>query len=114
MPDREDAIRLRHMLDAVHKAIAFVQGRKRADLENDEKLMLALVRLLEIIGEAARGVSSDVRERYPQIAWKDIIGTRDRLIHGYFDVDLDIVWQIVRVDLPKLEDELVKIVSPER
>jgi uncharacterized protein with HEPN domain len=63
---------------------------------------LALVRLLEIIGEAARRVSVGLRESHPEIPWAEIAGTRDRLIHGYFDVDLDIVWGIVTQDLPAL------------
>ena len=65
-------------------------------------LSLALVRLLEIIGEAAKGVSEELRQQYPEIPWKQIAGTRDRLIHGYFDVDLDIIWSIVADDLPIL------------
>ncbi len=63
---------------------------------------LALVRLLEIIGEAAKGISEGLRQQYPEIPWKQIAGTRDRLIHGYFDVDLDIIWSIVAHDLPIL------------
>ena len=102
------------MLDAVQKAVEFVQGRSRTDLDKDEQLTLALTRLLEIIGEAAKGVSPALRERYPKIQWKEIAGTRDRLIHGYFDVDLNIVWQIVTTDLPPLLAELEKILSSEK
>jgi uncharacterized protein with HEPN domain len=105
----EDIVRLRHMLDAARKATNFAQSRKRADLDTDELFALALVRLLEIIGEAAKAVSADCRQSYPQIEWKPIAGTRDRLIHGYFNVDLDIVWKIVTVDLPLLIVELEKI-----
>lgn len=101
------------MLDAAKKAAEFTKGRDRNDLENDEKLTLALVRLLEVLGEAAKGISQDARQRYPKIPWKEISGTRDRLIHGYFDVDLNIVWQIVTTDLPALIDELKKIIPSE-
>lgn len=111
MSKDNDLLRIRHMLDAARKAVEFVQGRTREDLETDEKLTLALLRLLEVVGEAAKGVSPAFRERYRGIAWKEISGTRDRLIHGYFDVDLNIVWQIASRDLPILIPELEKILS---
>ena len=83
MTPADDAVRLRHMLDAARKAVAFTRGRSRADLDADELLALALVRLLEVLGEAAKGVSSEFRGRHPQVPWKDVAGTRDRLIHGF-------------------------------
>ncbi len=107
----EDAVRLRHMLDAARRAIEFMQGRAKSDLESDEQLSLAVVRLLEILGEAAKNVSEDLRKDYPDIPWRQIAGTRDRLIHGYFDVDLDIVWQIISTDLPVLAAQLEKALS---
>ena len=97
-----DEVRLRHMLDAARKATIFVQSRSRADLDSDELLALALVRLLEIVGEGARYVSQPTKDRVPQIPWRQIAGTRDRLIHGYFAVDLDILWTIITHDLPPL------------
>ncbi len=107
----EDTVRLRHMLDAAKRAIDFMQGRAKSDLESDEQLSLAVVRLLEILGEAAKNVSEDLRKDYPDIPWRQIAGTRDRLIHGYFDVDLDIVWQIISTDLPVLVAQLEKALS---
>jgi uncharacterized protein with HEPN domain len=107
----EDMVRLKHMLDAAKKAIEFTKSSKRSDLESDEQLSLAVVRLLEVLGEAAKNVSEEVRQGYPEIPWRQIGGTRDRLIHGYFDVDLDIVWQIVSVDLPELVGHLEKALS---
>jgi uncharacterized protein with HEPN domain len=101
-----DAVRLRHMLEATEKALGLTAGRKRADLESDEMLLLALTRLIEIIGEAASGVSSECREANPSIPWQQVIGARNHLIHGYFDVDCDIVWQIAELDLPKLASDL--------
>ena len=88
------------MLDAAHKAREFVQGRHRSDLETDEMLALALVRLLEIFGEAAARVSAEVQIQLPAIPWRQITGTRNHLVHGYFNVDLDIVWSIIQHDLP--------------
>jgi len=110
MPKDKDVVRLRHMLDAARKAIEFTQGRSRSDLDADEMLNLALIRLLEVIGEAAKSVSLDCCQSYPEIPWKQIAGTRDRLIHGYFDVDMDIVWEIVTADLPSLVVELEQII----
>ena len=97
-----DPARLRHMLDAASRAVELIEGKQRKDLDQDDVLVLALTRLLEITGEAAKYVSPAVQERHGAIPWREISGTRDRLIHGYFDVDLDIVWEIVSVDLPQL------------
>lgn len=80
---RDDLVRLRHMLDAARKARRFVQDRKRADLEMDEMLALAIVRLLEIVGEAAAHVSEPVQADLPDIPWRQLTGARNRLIHGY-------------------------------
>ncbi|OGV65207.1 MAG: hypothetical protein A2498_12430 [Lentisphaerae bacterium RIFOXYC12_FULL_60_16] len=102
----EDAVRLRHMLEATEKAMTFSKNRTRADLDTDEQLTLALTRLLEIIGEAAAAVSESVRNQDTGISWRAIIGTRNRLIHGYFDVDKDIIWKIISQDLPHLLAEL--------
>lgn len=106
-----DEVRLRHILDSAREALAFVKGRSRPDLDRDHMLSLALVRLLEIIGEAARGVSAAFRERYPEVAWNKMVGMRDRLIHGYFDVNLEVVWQTVAQDLPALIAQMEKIIA---
>ncbi|MCK4375093.1 MAG: DUF86 domain-containing protein [Candidatus Brocadiae bacterium] len=111
MPVRSDLVRVQHMLEAAQKAVEFARDRTRADLDSDEMFALAMVRLLEIVGEAAKGVSADLRRRCPAIPWRQLAGTRDRLIHGYFDVDFDIVWAIVANDIPPLIAELQKVVS---
>jgi uncharacterized protein with HEPN domain len=110
---KDDRILLHHMLDAARKARDFIRGRSRADLDSDEMLTLAVIRLLEVIGEAARNLSQNIRDGHPEIAWKQITGTRDRLIHGYFDVDLDIIWAILTRDLPPLVSSLEKLLSQE-
>jgi len=97
------------MLAATDKAIKFTTGRTRTDLDQDEMLALALVRLLEIIGEAARFVPIDIKDAHPEIHWREVAGTRDRLIHGCFAVDLDIVWSIIEKDLPPLAYQLRSI-----
>ena len=101
-----DAVRLRHIRDAARDAVSFVEGKSRADLGSNEMLSLALVRLLEVIGEAANGISSELRAKHPGIHWAGMTGMRNRLIHGYFDVNLDIVWETVTKDLPPLVAEM--------
>ena len=106
---KDDAIRLRHMLDAAQEAIEFAQGKTHPDLDDDRMLVLALVKDIEIIGEAAYQVSQTTREQLPQIPWDDIIGMRHRLVHAYFDINLDILWRTVQDDLPPLLEELQEI-----
>ncbi len=93
--------------------LALVRGRKRADLDTDRALNLQVVRLLEIVGEAAGGVTQDERSKRPGIPWARIVGLRNRLVHEYDAVDFDIVWQIVTDDIPPLVKELEKIVPPD-
>lgn len=102
MSQHDDGVRLRHMLDAAKQAIEFTRGRSDADLYRDAQLALALTRLVEIIGEAAKNVSAETRAKLPQVPWRAMAGTRDRLVHAYFDVDLERLWQIVAADLPPL------------
>ena len=111
MMRHDDITRLRHMLDHAREAVALTQGKTRADLDAERLLELALTRLLEIIGEAAARVSPAGQERYAQIPWPEIIGMRNRLVHGYDAVDLDILWDIVQLDLPPLIAALREIVE---
>jgi uncharacterized protein with HEPN domain len=106
---RDDQVRLRHMLDAAEEAISFARGKSRSDLDSDRMLTLALVKSIEIIGEAAARVTPDGRAESPEIPWQDIIGMRNRLIHAYFDIDLDRVWDTVSDDLPPLVATLERI-----
>ena len=111
MSQRNTSISLRHMLDHALEAVAMAKGKKRADLDKDRQLNLALVRLLEIIGEAASRVPKEERDRYANISWPEIISLRNRLIHGYDTVDFDILWQIVSQDLPGLIESLRKVLN---
>jgi len=90
------------MLDAAREGAQMAQGKARADLDADRSLNLTLVRLLEIVGKAANHVPARQRAKYPGISWAQIVGLRNRLIHGYDNVDFDILWQIVTEDLPPL------------
>jgi uncharacterized protein with HEPN domain len=98
----EDAVRLRHLVDAAETAIRFVDGRARADLDDDEMLRLALTKLVEIVGEAAKQVSVTTRSKYPDVPWSAAARMRDRLVHHYFDIDSDVLWSTVTRDLPDL------------
>jgi len=93
------------------EAMDMVHGRTRADLDSDRMLNLALVRLLEVTGEAANRVPTEVRLRFSQIPWPQLIGLRNHLIHGYDQVDFDVLWQIVTRDLPSLISELERILA---
>ncbi len=108
---RDDEIRLRHMLDAAEDAVRFVVGRKREDLDTDRMLALALVRSIEIVGEAGARVSEEGRAEAPDVPWREIVAMRNRLIHAYFDVDLEVVWRTVKDDLPPLVTTLENILS---
>ncbi|MBW4440421.1 MAG: DUF86 domain-containing protein [Plectolyngbya sp. WJT66-NPBG17] len=102
----DDVTRLRHILDATTEACEMISGKTRNSLDTDRTLSLALVKLTEIVGEAAANVSKEKQNELSQVPWRDVISMRNRLIHAYFDVDLHIVWQTVTEDLPLLVEAL--------
>lgn len=102
----DDVVRITHMRDAAASALRFVEGRRRGDLDRDEMLLFALVRAVEVVGEAATKVSTEGRSEIPEIRWAAIAGMRNRLVHAYFDVDRDILWATVIDELPGLRDRL--------
>ena len=99
------------MLRAAADAVEFTDGLSRSDLDADRKLQLALTQLCVIIGEAAAQIPRHDCAKYPEIPWPQIVGLRNRIVHGYFDVDMDIVWQIIQQDLPSLITQLEKILK---
>lgn len=98
----DDQVRIRHLIDAASTAAQFVEDRDRADLDTDEMLRLALTKLVEIVGEAAKQVTPSGRAELPDVPWSAAARTRDRLVHHYFDIDLDVLWKTVTEDLPAL------------
>ncbi|MBF0561979.1 MAG: DUF86 domain-containing protein [Alphaproteobacteria bacterium] len=96
----EDATRIRHMIEAAESAQRFIAGRTRADIDTDEQLRFALVQAVQIIGEAASRISPETRSAIPSVPWADIIFMRNRLVHAYFDIDHDIVWETATRDIP--------------
>lgn len=111
---RDDVTRLHHMLDAARLAVGFASGFRRADLHDDPRTALAMVKAIEIVGEAASRVSAPFRQRHPEIPWTDVVSMRNRLVHAYFDVNLDILWDTVAVDLPQLIDDLENALAGEK
>jgi uncharacterized protein with HEPN domain len=112
LPD--DLIRVTHMLQAGRKALSFVVGKERSDLDNDDMLAFALIKALEIIGEAAVNMSEKFRKSHPEIPWAKISGMRHRLVHAYFEVNFDILWLAMEDDLPPLVNILEKIIESNR
>jgi uncharacterized protein with HEPN domain len=107
----EDRIRVAHRVESARTVIRFVDGRSKADLESDEILLFALIRAVEILGEAAARVTRETQDANDHIPWASIIGMRNRLVHAYFDIDPDIVWETVTVDIPNLLPRLLELES---
>ena len=106
---KDDSVRLRHMVDSAMEAVELIYGKSRADLDTNRVLSLALVRLLEIIGEAANRVTNGTRQQTPNIPWSQIVSLRHRLIHGYDTINMDILWKILTDDLPPLIAQLQRM-----
>ena len=106
-----DRVRLRHLLDALNSAMRFVAGRSRSDLDNNEMLLFALVRAMEIAGEAASKTAQETRDAIAELPWASIIGMRNRLVHAYFDINRDILWTTVTEAVPPLVDTLERLLS---
>jgi len=102
----EDRVRLLHMVEAAEDAMSFVAGRSRSELELDRKTLFAVIRCVEIVGEAAAKISETTRACAPDIPWGAIVGMRNRLVHAYFDVDTDVVWKTATIELPALKNRI--------
>ena len=110
---RHDHVRLRHMAEAMDAAMRFVEGRNRSDLESDEMLLFALVRAIEIVGEAASKISDEARAEMPELPWASIVGMRHRLVHAYFEINRDILWTTVTEAVPPLAEHLKALLKDE-
>ena len=113
MTRRDDAASLRHMLNHAREAVDMARDRQREELKQNRMLELALVRLVEIVGEAATRVSDACQQRHAAVPWLQARGMRNRLIHGYDKIDLDVLWDTLGEDLPPLIAELERIVADE-
>jgi uncharacterized protein with HEPN domain len=101
MPD-EDRVRILHMIEAAEAVAQFIAGRSRDDLDQDRMLLFAVVRAIEILGEAANKISPETRAAVPQVPWGAIVAMRNRLIHVYFDTDTAVVWKTATTEIPEL------------
>ena len=108
-----DAVYLLDVLVSARKIRTYVEGVMRDEFFRDTKLQDSVIRRLEIIGEAAGRVSSMFREENPHIPWSDMRGMRNRMIHGYDDIDMNVVWETVQQDIPRLVAQLESLVPPE-
>jgi uncharacterized protein with HEPN domain len=106
-----DRVRLQHLADALNSAIRFARGRDRGDLDTDEMLLFALVRAVEIAGEAASQVTAETRAQLPDLPWSSIVGMRNRLVHAYFDINRDILWTTVTEAAPPVAERLKNLLA---
>ena len=106
---KDDSIYIEHILKSINRILEYISGKDRESFEEDLVTQDAVVRQLEIIGEAAKRVSKEFRSNYSDIPWSDMAGMRDVLIHDYIDVDFGVVWKTASEDIPRLKDLIIKI-----
>jgi uncharacterized protein with HEPN domain len=103
---KDDSVYLRHVLDAIYRIEEYTRDVTYTDFVNNHLRQDAAIRQIEVIGEAVKKLSSELKKGHPEIPWKDVAGMRDKLIHDYFGVDLDAVWDTVEKDIPRLKDRI--------
>ncbi|MCD6514489.1 MAG: DUF86 domain-containing protein [Candidatus Odinarchaeota archaeon] len=108
---REVGDYIEDIINAMNKALQFVKGMSYDEFTKDDKTIFAVIRSLEVIGEAVKNIPETIREKYPEIPWKAMAGMRDKLIHEYFGVDLKILWDTVKKRIPKIKPFFEKMLK---
>ena len=107
--NKDTLIFIKHILDAIEKIEDYTKSISKENFEKDIQLQDAIIRRIEIIGEVAKNIAPGFKNNYPFVKWKEIIQTRDKIIHHYFGVDLKIIWEIIKKDMPRLKQQMLKI-----
>jgi len=109
MTYHKDLPYINHILDAIKDIEESIEDISREEFEKNKDIKDANIRRIEVIGEAVKNLSKDIKEKYNEIEWNKIIGTRDKMIHHYFGVNLDILWDIIKISIPDLKIKILKI-----
>ncbi|MBD3203744.1 DUF86 domain-containing protein [Candidatus Woesearchaeota archaeon] len=111
---KDNNIFLKHILGNIEKIEDFSKNMSKEEFIKEDLKQYAIIRAIEVIGEAVKNLPSSFRKKYPDVAWKEIAGTRDIIIHQYFGIDLDIIWNIIKKELPVLKKEIKIILEKEQ
>ena len=108
---KDPLIFIEHILENIDKIKAFSKNISKEALFKNELKQYAIIRVIEVIGEAVKHIPDSLKKKYPEVPWKEIAGTRDKMIHHYFGIDLEIVWDIINQDIPKLKKQILEILK---
>jgi len=108
---KEPKIFLQHILESIEKIEEYAKNVTEKEFFDDYEKQDAIVKRLEIIGEAVKNLPDSLKNKHPNVPWKNIAGTRDILIHEYFGIDTDLIWEIVRKNIPRLKKQIIKILK---
>ncbi|HPS91608.1 MAG TPA: DUF86 domain-containing protein [Methanothrix sp.] len=108
---KDDSVYLHHIMDAFAQIEIYTEGVSHEEFINNRLIQDGVIRQLEVMGEASRNLSEDTRNEYPHIPWRQMIGLRNRMIHAYFSVNLQIIWEIIQGDIPKLKKDITYVLE---